>query len=350
VSDQPAGLPRLDGHALLTTWQLVPGWSLVAVALLAAYVAGLVACRHHGVRAVPPVRVASFVAGLALLLLTLSSAIGGYAMSALWVHMIEHLLLIMVVPALLVLGHPLTVLRSAAATRGHGATVDRVLRSGPVSVLTHPLVAVLQYSVVIVATHLTSFMDVMASHHWVMVAEQVLYVVSGYFFLLPLLGHEPIRWNVPQLARIGAMLLAMTPDTIVGIVLLQASHDMFPVMEGMHPAWAPPPLDDMQIAGGLMWVAGDGLMMVFGVGLTIALISRPDSTNILGAGLERVRRASLTSQVSRGDSAQTTFDPDSDVDDDDQMLDAYNRMLGRLSQGGTTGPRVPVDGSRTDPE
>ena len=34
--------------------------------------------------------------------------------------MIEHLLLIMVVPALLVLGHPLTVLRATASTRGRG--------------------------------------------------------------------------------------------------------------------------------------------------------------------------------------------------------------------------------------
>lgn len=323
-------LPPMGWHALLHTWQWSPAWTVGAVALVAAYVAGLVVCGRNGRRPVHGVRVASFVGGAVLLVATVSSAIGVYAMSALWVHMIEHLLLIMVVPAMLVLGHPLTVLRETAATRGREARVDRVLLGGPVAFLTHPLVAVLQYSVVIVATHLTSFMDVMAVHPWMMGAEQLLYLVSGYVFLLPLIGYEPIRWQLPMLGRIGMVLLAMTPDTIVGIVLLQTEHDMFPVMSGMHPAWAPSPVADMNIAGGLMWAVGDGIMMFIGVGLIIALIAQPASRNLVGSRLEGVRRRHLVDQVSRGDARFEDGGPDSDVDEDDAMLDAYNRMLGRL--------------------
>ncbi len=164
-----SSLPPLGWHTFLTTWQLAPVWT---------------ALRPRGARALrepgsPPAGAtasarctrsasACFVAGLALLLLTVSSAIDVYAMALMWMHMIEHLMLIMVVPALLVLGSPLTVLRAAAATRGREARVDAVLQGGVVSVLTHPAVAILQYSVVIVATHLTSFMDVMARHDWVM--------------------------------------------------------------------------------------------------------------------------------------------------------------------------------------
>lgn len=328
------GLPPLRWHSLLDTWQWAPWWTLTALALVAAYAAGLLVCRRAGRRPVHPVRVACFVGGAVLLVLTVSSAVGVYAMSALWVHMVEHLMLIMVVPALLVLGHPLTVLREAAATRGREARVDRVLLSGPVAFLTHPLVAVLQYSVVIVATHLTSFMDVMATHPWLVGAEQALYVVSGYVFLLPLLGHEPIRWQLPELGRIGMVLLAMTPDTIVGIVLLQTGHDIFPVMSGMHPAWAPSPVADMNIAGGLMWAVGDGIMMVFGVGLIVALISHPTSLNLVGSRLEGVRRRHLVEQVSRGDAGAEPTPEDSDVDEDDAMLDAYNRMLRRLQHPG----------------
>jgi putative copper resistance protein D len=328
------GLSPLGWGSFARAWQLEPWWLLVAVLLLAGYGAGLATCRRHGVRAVHPVRVASFAAGAVLLVLTVSSGIGVYAMALMWMHMIEHLMLIMVVPALLVLGHPLTVLRAAAAARGHGRRVDAVLHGGPVAVLTHPLTGFLFYTAVIVGTHLTSFMDRMAMHPWLMGAEQVLYLVSGYVFLLPLIGEEPIRWQVPELARIGLVLLGMTPDTVVGIVLMQATHSLFPMMAAMHPPWALSGLADQRVAGALMWAGGDGLMMTIGVGLTVAVIARPRSTNLLGQRLESVRRTTLAAQVSRGTGDATSFDAGTDVDDDDAMLAAYNRMLGRLNEPG----------------
>jgi putative membrane protein len=336
MHDMASMLPPLSWHALLHTWQLRPVWTLLALLALAAYVWGLSVCRRHQVRSVQPARVACFVAGVVLLLLTLSSAIDVYAMALFWDHMIEHLMLIMVVPTLLVLGHPLTLLRAAAGARGRGETVDRVLQSPPVALLTYPGVGVALYSAVIVGTHLTSFMDAMATRPWLMDLEQVLYLVSGYLFLLPLVGNEPIRWKLPNLGRIAIVLLAMTPDTVVGIVLMQTNHDMFPVMEGAHPSWAPPPLVDLQIAGGLMWAGGDGLMMLIGIGVTIALITDPSQESVLGKRLEGVRRATLTGHVSRGDTAPTPFDESLSVDDDDAMLDAYNRMLGRLDREETS--------------
>jgi putative membrane protein len=334
-------LPPLGWDAFVNSWQLEPWWTLFAALLLVGYGAGVAACRRHAVRAVHPVRVGCFVAGAVLLVLTVSSAVGVYAMSLMWMHMVEHLMLIMVVPALLVLGHPLTVLRAAASTRGREHQVDAVLGAGPIAVLTHPVTGFLLYTGVIVGTHLTSFMDVMATHGVVMGAEQVLYLASGYLFLLPMIGDEPIRWQVPALARIGLVLIAMTPDTIVGIVLMQANRDLFPTMAGMHPSWAPSPIDDQQVAGALMWAGGDGLMMLIGFGLTFAVIARPTSPNLLGRRLEAVRRSTLVAQVSRGGGDSTSFDAENDVDEDDAMLVAYNRMLGRLNETGAE--------RRTDP-
>ena len=181
-------------------------------------------------------------------------------------------------------------------------------------------------------THLTSFMDQMATHPWLMGAEQVLYVVSGYLFLLTLLGSEPIRWRLSHLARVVLVLLAMTPDTVVGIVLLQTNRDLFPVMEATHPSWAPPPLADMHIAGGLMWAAGDGLMMLIGVGVIIAMISDKAQESVLGTRLEGIRRQTLTAQLVAADATPTAFDEKVSVDDDEEMLSAYNRMLERLNR------------------
>jgi putative membrane protein len=324
-----SGLSPLSWTSFLD-WQARPVWLLFSAVALTTYFTAVVVARRRRVPSVPAVRVASFVAGILLLLFTVSSAINLYAMSIFWDHMIEHLLLIMVVPALLVLGHPITAVRAAASTAGRESAVDALVQSWPVHTLTHPLVGLGLYTAVIVGTHFTGFMDAMATHGWLMGAEQWLYLSAGYVFLLPLLGDEPLRSRLPYLGRLGLLMLAMAPDTLVGIVLLQTTHDMFPIMEGAHPAWAPAPVDDLHIGGGLMCAAGDGLMMLLAVGVTLAMISHPESDLVIGRRLESVRRTTLTHQVDLGGGR---FDPTTvkDVDEDEGLFDAYNQMLARLN-------------------
>jgi cytochrome c oxidase assembly factor CtaG len=311
-------LEPLTWSSFWSSWQLAPGW-LLAAALLAGGYAGLwIAGR--GRSSVKRWRAASFALGCVLLWVCVASGIGGYAMAVFWMHMVLHLLLIMVVPALLVLGHPVTVLVEALPEDA-AARARRVLGSRPAAVLTHPLTAVVVYGVVIVGTHLTDFMDQMTLHPWLMTGEQVLYVAAGFWFLMPLLGEEPVARNASYGLRLMVLLVAMVPDTVVGIVLLQTGHDLFPVMMGTHPSWAPDPVYDINVAGGLMWAGGDGLMMLIAVGLVLSVITSPGRRErVTGSWLDGVRRSVVA------DSSAPDVDPDSD-----EALDAYNRMLERLS-------------------
>jgi putative copper resistance protein D len=317
-------LPPLTWPQFLHTWVVSPGWDVVALVLLLGYVGALMVAstRRSGRPPVHPVRPACWGIGVALLVLANDSAIDVYGHGLFWMHMVQHLLLIMVVPAFLVLGHPLTLLRGAVA---HPERVDAVLRWGPVAALTHPLVGIAAYSAVIVGTHLTSFMNAMATNPGLATLEKVLYLGSGYLMLLPLLGYEPIRWRVPTAFRIGLALIAMTPDTIVGIVLMQTNTDPFPRMEAMRPIGSGSALADVHAGGGLMWAGGDGLMMLFAVGLVMVLIANPRRQLDLGGWLEGVRRATVTGGASSSTGAPV------DVDDDEEALAAYNAMLARLN-------------------
>jgi putative copper resistance protein D len=318
-------LPELTWARFFSTWHVHPGWLAATAILLVAYAVGWHAAGPAST--VRAWRVASFVAGTTLMWACVSSAIGAYAMSVFWMHMVLHLLLIMVVPVLLVLGHPLTVLVEAFPP-GEQDRIRRALHAWPVALLTHYATGLVLYTVVIVGTHLTDFMDQMARHAWLMTGEQVLYVVTGWLFLLPLLGEEPIRTQPPYLLRLVVLIAAMIPDTLVGIVLLQMDTDPFPVMMGMHPAWAPSPVSDVHAGGGLMWAAGDGLMMTIAVGLMIGVITTPAKrARMTGDWLESARRATLVAHVasSGAEAPDAAIDPDSD-----EALDAYNRMLARL--------------------
>jgi putative copper resistance protein D len=309
--------PPLTWASFLSSWQLAPGWLTGVLLAAAAYVALRLIARGHST--VRPWRTGCFLFGCTLLWVCAASGVGAYAMSLFWMHMVLHLLLIMVVPAALVIGHPLTVVVEGLGGEAR-AGAQRALGTRSVGVLTHPLTGLLLYSVVIVGTHLTGFMDEMAKHGWLMTGEQLLYVVAGTCFLLPLLADEPIRRNAPYGARLLVLLLAMVPDTVVGIVLLQSDDDLFPALMRNRPGWAPPPVRDVNIAGGLMWAGGDGLMMLIAIGLMLSVISSPSRRERLtGSWLEDIRRQVVTENGER-------VHPDSQ-----EALEAYNRRLQRLT-------------------
>jgi len=134
---------------------------------------------------------------------------------------------------------------------------------------------------------------------------------------------------MPYLLRVALLLVAMVPDTLVGIVLMQSSKAMFPAMT-TNAAWAPDPLRDEQIAGGIMWAAGDGLMMLFAVVVVVVWIATPNRDATAGPWLEKVRRQRFT-EIAGGADALGAASEDSDVDEDEAYLDAYNRMLKRLN-------------------
>jgi putative copper resistance protein D len=230
---------------------------------------------------------------------------------------------------LLVLGAPLTLLVQVTRGRTQGR-VRGVLLSTPAGVVTHPLIGTFIYAVVIVATHLTSFMNQMMLHPWLHQAEHVMYLVGGYVFLLPLLGDEPIRWRPPYLMRLFVLFLAMAPETVVGIVLLQADHELFPAYAMVPRDWGPTPLHDLNRGGAIMWAFGDGLMMLFIVGVMLVYLARSSTNATAGGWLESVRRNTLAANLQASGDREGLGD--SDLDSGDDALAAYNRMLARLNQ------------------
>lgn len=322
------GVGPLTWHVMLTTYHSNPLWDVLVAVLLAGYLAGIARMRRLGEPSVGWYRVLSFVLGLLVIVLSVNTAVETYSHVLFSIHMIQHLMLIMAAPALIVCGSPLTVwLRSAQGRRRE--RIERFLLSRPVSVLTFPATGVVVYSAVIVLTHLTSFMNEMMLHPWLHQTEHGMYLVAGYLFCVSLLGDEPIRWHPPYLVRLVVLFLAMAPETVVGIVLLQADHELFPAYAAVPRMWGPTPLHDLNRGGGIMWAFGDGMMMAFIVGVVLAYITHTAANQTAGSWLEGIRRAQLSSRLDA--TGASTDLSDADLDSDESALDAYNRMLERLN-------------------
>jgi putative copper resistance protein D len=321
----------LGWHTFLTTWRPDVLWDLLIVVALAGYL-------HTAGRAAdwPVRRTMSFCAGLGVLAITLNSAIGVYAHPLFWMHMVEHLLLIMIVPVLLIAGQPLRL-----AAHVFGVRVEAVLRSRTVGLMTCVPVGFGFYTVAIAGTHLTSFMQLMLTHPAVHRFEQVLYLVAGIVFFLPLVAREPLRWSLAYPLRFGVLAMAMGVDTFVGVVLMQTIRAPFPAYVAAHRPWEPTPLQDLHGGGAIMWAGGDALMLILMLGVAAAWAADRTGRDSLGQWLDGVRANALADIGGHAGRAAADDDVDqdaellrgsADVDGDAAALDAYNAMLRRLSR------------------
>lgn len=342
-------LPPLTAGTWFTVWTVEPAGTAIAALLAVGYLAGLLALRRSG-RPWPAWYGWPFAAGVVLLVISTDSAIGAYSHALFWMHMIQHLLLITVVPALLVLGHPIRLLDLSTGA-GH-RVVEVLRRNRVVAVISNPVVTLALYTAVLVGTHLTGYMQAMTQHMVLHSLEVVLYLGSGYLFLLPLLVHEPIRWDPPYPARLGLLFVSMIVDAGVGIALMMAETDPFPGFAAMRDGWGPSGLYDVHTGGAVMWVAGDGLMMAAIILLAARWITDTERQNDLGRILESVRRNTIASfdaefGVPAGDGSDHRADDaaairaSADVDDDERAYRAYNRMLARLAQIEGHAPETP---------
>ena len=249
-------LPPFGWHAIATTWQFAPIVTGLSVAAAAAYLWGVVRVgRRHPARPWPAWRTGMFLAGLAVVVVATQSGIGAYDDVLFWDHMVQHLMLLMVAPVLLIFGQPVTLLLHASRNPLH-TWAKRVLRSRVVSFLTWPVFGFVAYAAAVAAAHLTSLANLVESNQVLHNTEHAGFLIIGYLFFLPIIGSEPIRWRLSYPVRFIILVLAMPIDTFTGLILSYGNAGTPGVSATGRPAWAPSPVADLHAGGAVMWVAG----------------------------------------------------------------------------------------------
>jgi cytochrome c oxidase assembly factor CtaG len=346
-------LPPFGWSAVVTQWQFAPIVTVLVALLAGLYLWGVVrVARRHPQRPWPAWRTGLFLGGLAVIVIATESGIGAYDDVLFWDHMVQHLMLIMVAPALLIFGQPITLLMHASRNPLHTWT-KRVVRSKVASFLTWPVFGVVAYSLAVAGAHLTSLANTVEQNQTLHNTEHAVFLIVGYLFFLPILGTEPIRWRLSYPVRFVILVLIMPVDTFTGIVLGNGGATSPGLPTGPRPAWAPSPIADLHAGGAVMWVAGDGLM--FGLMMLVFLMwSMDDRAATSGHGwFESARKASLATLVASHQPVAQPGEPglasqasseaagaglttarwsDRGGVDDDEHLAAYNAFLARLHQ------------------
>jgi cytochrome c oxidase assembly factor CtaG len=328
-------LAPLTWARAFTTWRFAPITAVLLALALLLYLTAVIAARREGTRW-PPARTLAFTGGLAVAGAAVMGSPGAYGDGGLfWLHMIEHLMLIMIAPWLLCLGHPVSLALRATRGRPH-EWIEAAGRSRVVWLVRSPIVGLALYIAILFGIHLSSFMDAMMGSPALMALERALYLGGGYLYFSRLLTADPPSGAIPYPLRLFSLFMGMSADTVVGIVLLQTPNPPFPAYASMHPHWGPGPLADIHGGGAVMWIGGDGLMflMMVVVGATW-LTDRSPEAGRAGTFLESARQAALAGtghEASPGGRDRDRLRASGDVDEDDEALEAYNALLSRLNQ------------------
>jgi cytochrome c oxidase assembly factor CtaG len=332
-------LPPFGWSEAATRWQFAPVVTAFVVLFAGLYLWGVLRVRRrHPARPWPLLRTAAFLGGLLVVVLATEAGIGTYDDTLFYDHMIQHLMLIMIAPPLLVAGQPVTLLMHASRNPLH-TWVKQAVRSRPVTWLTWPAFGVVAYSATIVGTHLTSFMNLVMTNDTVHNLEHALYLVIGYLYFLPLIGREPLHWKVSYPLRLFLLFIVMPVDAFTGVVLNSYGTDPFPPTAPR--SWGPSQLDDVHLGGAVMWIGGAAIMFVL---IMVTFFSWSRETRPSGGmgWLESARRANLAERVSEGAAHLTAPAPGRAREargiDDDESLAAYNAYLARLNGPGERTP------------
>ncbi|MFJ8039872.1 cytochrome c oxidase assembly protein [Kitasatospora sp. NPDC096147] len=268
---EPLG-PFTAGSALTwsTDWPFLVG-SLLA---LAVYGAGVVRLMRRGDRW-PVGRTLAWVLGVGTVLLVTNTGLNDYGMALFSAHMIQHMVLSMLSPILLLLGAPITLalrsLRPAPKGSGRGPRelLVAVLHSRYVRIVSHPAATIPLFVASLYALYFTPLFDFLMGYRIGHIGMMVHFLAVGMLFFWPIMGVDPGPNRPGYVMRIIELFMGMPFHAFFGVAVMMATH---PLVKTFDTAMAPPGTDllaDQKIAGGITWAFGEIPTAIVLIALTL---------------------------------------------------------------------------------
>ena len=171
-------------------------------------------------------------------------ALSGYLASA---HMLQYLLTALVAPPLLLLGVPSGAWRRLASRPG----VVRVLRF-----VTHPLIAIAIFQLILFYTHLPSVVDRLMVTPLGSFAIDTMWLGGGLLFWWPVVAPVPARPSFGYPLKMGYLFLSTVLNTMPYAFLTFGELPFYGIYELAPPVGILGAREDQQVAGLLMKIGG----------------------------------------------------------------------------------------------
>lgn len=245
--------------------QPLPVLPWLVLIMLLLYGGGVVILHGRGVRW-PLARILWWLLGLATTLFVTATGVEGYGMELFSIHMLQHMVLNMLVPVLLVLGAPVTlllrVLPAGPGRRGRARrAVLALLHSGAATLLAHPLVTFALFITSLYGLYFTPAFDYLMGTWWGHNLMLIHFMAIGFLYFWGIIGVDPSpRKPARGLKRSAGPVLpllelaATAPfHAFFGVVVMMSTSLLVTYYQGHMPGWHVAALADQAAGGGIAW-------------------------------------------------------------------------------------------------
>lgn len=235
--------------------------------------------KRTGRRLAEPWRYAAYMAGIFFCALALLSPIAPLGQQLFFMHMIQHLLLIMIAPPLLFLANPMPFMlwglpdglrlrigRFLSRLLHRQSGFRRGLRSA-----TSPGIIWMVWVVAVIGWHDPNAYNAALQYEWVHNLEHLTFFSASMIFWWHATGAGPhIHKERNLLGRIAFLIAAVPPNMLVGVVLAFVPDVAYTYYLAVPRLFAIDVLTDQKIGGVIMWIPGSMMYII----AALILISR----------------------------------------------------------------------------
>ncbi|MFC8781677.1 cytochrome c oxidase assembly protein [Streptomyces nigra] len=238
-------------------WSTDPFFLIACLVGLGLYAWGVVRLRRRG-DTWPVTRTVSYVVGVLTVLLVMCTGLNDYGMVMFSVHMVQHMVISMLSPILILLGAPVTLALRALPPAARGSKGPRelllaLLHSRYMRIVTHPAFTIPIFVASLYALYFTPLFDTLMGSKTGHTAMMVHFLAVGVVFFWPIIGVDPGPHRPGHLMRMLELFAGMPFHAFFGIALMMGSVPMVETFKNPPASLGIDALSDQGAAGGIAW-------------------------------------------------------------------------------------------------
>ncbi|MEX0168813.1 cytochrome c oxidase assembly protein [Streptomyces sp. LMG1-1-1.1] len=227
------------------------------LAALGLYGWGVARLRRRG-DAWPVSRTVFFTVGVLSVALMMCTKLNDYGMVMFSVHMVQHMVISMLSPILLLLGAPVTLALRALPVAGRGSLGPRelllkLLHSRYMKVITHPAFTISMFVASLYGLYFSPLFDFLMGSKAGHIGMMVHFLMVGLVFFWPIMGVDPGPHRPGYVMRMLELFAGMPFHAFFGIAMMMATGPLVDAYKNPPASLGIDALADQNAAGGIAW-------------------------------------------------------------------------------------------------
>ena len=198
------------------------------------------------------VRQILFYTGVGVLALMLVGPVPHAAINTFWVHMVQHISIMMLISPLIVLGSPFKLLLGAPHSRA-GRVAAALAKNSLIRQLFRAEVGFGIFLAVLILTHFSPLANAGMRDPNIHCLELILFLVGGLIYYYPVMEGNPHPYPAPYSQRVLSLFAMMLPETMTGFFLYSGNKVLHSLPNNTSMSMG---LADQHTGGAIMWAMG----------------------------------------------------------------------------------------------